>query len=204
MPVRKSAAVKKPTVTDIIGKPEVANTEPPKVEEVVMPVITAIPQARPIMEPSVQTQEVLGILDIQPEGHGFLRPKFIPSSRDVYISQSQIRRFLLRPGDLVEGIGRPPKDTERYFGLLKVEKVNGVAADDSLKRPYFDDLTPIYPRHQVILSTGKLPYMISPFVRTFYIRSPYGTDDSNRPAAVHSGSRPGQDQGRGQKVETGQ
>ena len=103
------------------------------------------------------TQEVSGILDIQPEGHGFLRPKFIPSSRDIYISQSQIRRFLLRPGDLVEGVGRPPKDTERYFGLLKVEKVNGTSADDSLKRPYFDDLTPIYPNKQIILSTGAKP-----------------------------------------------
>jgi len=103
------------------------------------------------------TQEVAGILDIQPEGHGFLRPKFIPSSRDIYISQSQIRRFLLRPGDLIEGVGRPPKDTERYFGLLKIEKVNGMGADESLKRPYFDDLTPIYPNKQITLSTGKLP-----------------------------------------------
>ncbi|MBI2049691.1 transcription termination factor Rho [Candidatus Roizmanbacteria bacterium] len=103
------------------------------------------------------TQEVVGILDIQPEGHGFLRPKFIPSSKDIYISQSQIRRFLLRPGDKVSGVGRPPKDTERYFGLLKVEKVNDMPADDSLKRPYFDDLTPIYPKRQITLSTGKLP-----------------------------------------------
>ncbi len=111
-----------------------------------------IPQTQP-----TPTQEVSGILDIQPEGHGFLRPKFIPSSRDIYISQSQIRRFLLRPGDLVSGIGRPPKDTERYFGLLKVEKVNDLPADDSLKRPYFDDLTPIYPKRQITLSTGKFP-----------------------------------------------
>jgi len=103
------------------------------------------------------TQPVSGILDIQPEGHGFLRPKFIPSQRDIYISQSQIRRFLLRPGDLVEGVGRPPKDTERYFGLLKVEKVNGIEADVSLSRPYFDDLTPIYPKKQIVLSTGKTP-----------------------------------------------
>jgi transcription termination factor Rho len=103
------------------------------------------------------TQEVSGILDIQPEGHGFLRPKFIPSQRDIYISQSQIRRFMLRPGDLVEGLGRPPKDTERYFGLLKVEKVNGMEADASINRPYFDDLTPIYPKTQIILATGKTP-----------------------------------------------
>ncbi len=110
--------------------------------------------AQPRVEPSY---EVSGYLDIQPEGHGFLRPKFIPSARDIYISQSQIRRFMLRNGDLVEGLGRPPKDTERYFGLLKVEKVNALPAEESLRRPYFDDLTPIYPKKQVVLTTGKLP-----------------------------------------------
>jgi transcription termination factor Rho len=109
-----------------------------------------VPEAGP-------TETVVGFLDIQPEGHGFLRPKFIPSSRDIYISQSQIRRFLLRGGDQVEGVARPPKDTERYYGLLKVEKVNGVVAEDSMKRAHFDDLTPIYPNKQVLLSTGKTP-----------------------------------------------
>lgn len=103
------------------------------------------------------TEEVKGFLDVQPEGHGFLRPKFIPSSRDIYISQSQIRRFMLRPGDLVGGVARPPKDTERYYGLLKVETVNGIPAEESMRRPYFDDLTPIYPNKQIVLSTGKTP-----------------------------------------------
>ncbi len=103
------------------------------------------------------TQPVSGILDIQPEGHGFLRPRFTPSMNDVYISQSQIRRFMLRSGDLVEGQGRPPKDTERYFGLLKVERVNGIDAEESLRRSYFDDLTPIYPKKQITLATGKFP-----------------------------------------------
>ena len=106
---------------------------------------------------STPTEQVKGFLDIQPEGHGFLRPKFIPSPRDIYISQSQIRRFMLRAGDLVEGLARPPKDSERYYGLLKVEVVNGVPAEDSLKRPHFDDLTAIYPDRQVVLSTGKTP-----------------------------------------------
>jgi len=109
-------------------------------------------------EPRVeQAYEVSGYLDIQPEGHGFLRPKFIPSARDIYISQSQIRRFMLRSGDLIEGLGRPPKDTERYFGLLKVEKVNGSSADQSIMREYFDDLTAVYPKKQVVLTTGKMP-----------------------------------------------
>jgi transcription termination factor Rho len=109
--------------TVVRGKPSVTGAE-------------VVPQPRYLQQTTV-TQEVSGILDIQPEGHGFLRPKFIPSSRDIYISQSQIRRFLLRPGDLIAGVGRPPKDTERYFGLLKVEKVNNIAADDSLKKTFF-------------------------------------------------------------------
>ena len=103
------------------------------------------------------TVPVSGILDIQHEGHGFLRPKFRASERDIYISASQIRRFWLRPGDLVEGVGRPPKDNERYFGLLKIEHVNGIDPEASLKRLHFDDVTPIYPKKQVQLSTGKIP-----------------------------------------------
>jgi transcription termination factor Rho len=178
MPVRKKPSVKSETsVEDIVGNP----TETPEIKEVVKEeevkvvetteVLTNEAFVKPVAqkpsqnyednyryhEQAVPTQEVKGFLDIQPEGHGFLRPKFIPSQRDIYISQSQIRRFMLRPGDLVEGLGRPPKDTERYFGLLKVEKVNDMPADDSLSRPYFDDLTPIYPKKQVVLTTGKHP-----------------------------------------------
>ncbi len=157
MVYKKTALVKESkSVDEIVG---VATSKP---TAAVKPPAQAISEATvsPIRYPHIEatpTQEVSGILNIQPEGHGFLRPKFIPSSRDVYISQSQIRRFLLREGDKVKGIGRPPKDTERYFGLLKVETVNDMPADDSLKRPYFDDLTPIYPKKQIILSTGKLP-----------------------------------------------
>jgi transcription termination factor Rho len=106
---------------------------------------------------STPTEAVIGYLDVQPEGHGFLRPKFIPSNRDVYISQSQIRRFMLRGGDKVEGVARPPKDNERYYGLLKVEKVNEQVAEESMRRVWFDDLTPIYPNRQLVLSSGKMP-----------------------------------------------
>lgn len=163
---------KKTSIDDLVGEPV---EESPKVspdvakEPIAEPVIeepkvAQEPVSRPVLRPhfeprfqETETQEVSGILDTQPEGHGFLRPKFIPSSRDIYISQSQIRRFSLRPGDLVTGIGRPPKDTERYYGLLKVEKVNGMEAEESVRRPFFDDLTPIYPKKQIVLSTGKLP-----------------------------------------------
>lgn len=112
----------------------------------------------------VPTEEVAGILEIMPEGHGFLRPKYIPSDADVYISASQIRRFWLRAGDLVEGAARPPKETERYFGLLQVNKVNGedaeklVSSDGGrVKRVKFEDLTAIYPNKHLKLETGKTP-----------------------------------------------
>lgn len=112
----------------------------------------------------VPTEEVFGILDIMQEGHGFLRPKYIPSDRDVYISSSQIRRFGLRPGDFVEGAARQPKETERYFGLLQVNKVNGEDAENLIgadgrpkKRTRFEDLTAIYPNKQLKLETGKAP-----------------------------------------------
>lgn len=159
---------KKPTassIEDIVGAPSEEKPvveEKPEVSEVslAVPVIHIETRPEPVIyehAPVVPTQEVSGILDIQPEGHGFLRPRFIPSPRDIYISQSQIRRFMLRPGDLVAGVGRPPKDTERYFGLLKVEKVNGIPADDSLRRPYFDELTAVYPKKQITLTSGKNP-----------------------------------------------
>ena len=141
-------------LSEASARPEVSEVSP------VVPVVHVETRPEPVVyeqAPIVSTQEVSGILDIQPEGHGFLRPRFIPSPRDIYISQSQIRRFMLRPGDLVAGVGRPPKDTERYFGLLKVEKVNGIPADDSLRRPYFDELTAIYPKKQITLTSGKTP-----------------------------------------------
>lgn len=102
-------------------------------------------------------ETVSGALDIMPEGHGFLRPKFVASNQDIYISQSQIRKFSLRPGDIVSGNARPPKDNERYWGLLKVGKVNGVDVDKILRRRTFDSLTPIYPNKQVVLESGKFP-----------------------------------------------
>src|SRR3989338_1152777 len=106
---------------------------------------------------NVPTQTVKGMLDVMPEGHGFLRPKFTPSDREIYISQSQIRRFLLRNGDAVEGQARPPKDNERYWGLLKVEKINDAPADQMASRPRFEDLVPLYPNKLLILETGKQP-----------------------------------------------
>lgn len=96
-----------------------------------------------------------GVLEIVDDGYGFLRQeRFLPSPNDIYVSMSQIRRFGLRTGDLVSGQVRPPKDNEKYFGLLRVEAVNGVDPDTARLRPHFDDLTPIYPVEMYRLEVG--------------------------------------------------
>ncbi len=95
-----------------------------------------------------------GVLEIMPDGYGFLRPfAYVPSHEDIYVSPSQIRKFELRTGDRVGGQVRSPKDNERFFALLKVENVNGFPPEDSVKRIHFDALTPIYPTERLTLET---------------------------------------------------
>ena len=95
-----------------------------------------------------------GVLDIVEEGIGFLRSKrLLPGPQDVYVSQSQIRRFNMRPGDYVMGQVRPPKENEKYMSLLKVEAINGIDPEQAKFRPWFDRLTPIFPNEQIKLET---------------------------------------------------
>ncbi len=108
---------------------------------------------RILPDSNLPTEKVTGILDIANEGSGLLRPKFFPSNDDIYISSSQIRRFNLRNGDLVSGLARRPKENERYWGLLKVETVNGDLVSEVGKRADFDSLLAIYPDEQIKLST---------------------------------------------------
>jgi transcription termination factor Rho len=112
---------------------------------------------RVIPDADAKTEVVTGILDTSPDGHGVLRANFAPSEGDAYISSSQIRRFRLRPGDVVSGPARAPKENERYWGLLKVDTVNGKPADEVGDRPKFQNLTPIYPNKQIKLETGEEP-----------------------------------------------
>src|SRR3989344_3683121 len=89
-----------------------------------------------------------GVLETLPDGFGFLRApdyNYLPGPDDIYVSPSQIRRFMLKTGDTVAGQIRPPKDSERYFALLKVEKVNNEEADQDVDKIIFDNLTPLYP-----------------------------------------------------------
>ena len=96
-----------------------------------------------------------GILEIASDGYGFLRSEGLrPSLSDVYVSQTQIRRFALRTGDYVMGTVRPPKDSEKYYGLLRVDAVNGLDPEAAKRRPYFEQLTPIYPESMFDLEAG--------------------------------------------------
>ncbi len=96
-----------------------------------------------------------GILEIASDGYGFLRSDGLrPNLSDVYVSQTQIRRFALRTGDYVMGTVRPPKDSEKYYGLLRVDAVNGIDPDTAKRRPYFEQLTPIFPNELIDLEAG--------------------------------------------------
>ncbi len=96
-----------------------------------------------------------GVLEILPDGFGFLRApdsNYLPGPDDIYISPSQVRRFGLRTGDVVSGLIRSPKEGERYFALLKVEAINYEEPEKARKKVLFDNLTPLYPDEQLILS----------------------------------------------------
>ncbi|ACI21158.1 transcription termination factor Rho [Thermodesulfovibrio yellowstonii] len=102
-----------------------------------------------------------GVLEILPEGFGFLRSpdySYLPSPDDIYVSPSQIRKFGLRTGDLITGQIRPPKENERYFALLKVESINGKPVEESIIRPLFDNLTPYYPTEKINLEYNPADY----------------------------------------------
>ena len=95
-----------------------------------------------------------GVIEIVQDGIGFLRSvDLLPGPDDIYVSQSQIRRFGLRTGDMVIGQVRPPKDSEKYFGLLRVEAVNGLDPEAAKLRPVFEKLTPIFPNLRFNLET---------------------------------------------------
>lgn len=95
-----------------------------------------------------------GILEIMSEGIGFLRSaRYQVGEDDVYVSQAQLRRYEMRSGDLVIGHVRPPRESERHYGLLKVETVNGVDPEEARRRPRFEDLTPIFPEIRFDLET---------------------------------------------------
>src|SRR3989344_1025088 len=147
----------RPGVVKVIGR---VGVRPAYRGQVGRPVVQPVSEGfngvvddRVIPDAGVPTEFVEGFLDVTPDGHGYLRPKMIPSSKDVYISASQVRRFSLRPGDVVGGQAREPKENERYWGLLKVEKGNGVTPEEAATRPEFDSMTAVFPDEQLRLET---------------------------------------------------
>ncbi len=109
-----------------------------------------------IIQNEIDQQKVVygsGVLDILPEGYGFLRSNYLSGPDDIYVSPSQIKKFGLREGDFVSGQIRPPKENENYFALLKVEKVNGDDPEKARNRTVFENLTPLYPYERIKLET---------------------------------------------------
>jgi len=99
-----------------------------------------------------------GVLEILPDGFGFLRSpnyNYLPSAEDIYVSPAQIRRFDLKKGDTLCGTIRPPKEKEKYFALLKVDNINGHAPEKARERILFENLTPLYPNERLVMETTK-------------------------------------------------
>jgi len=110
---------------------------------------------------SERSNEVLvgeGVLEVLPDGFGFLRSpnyNYLPSAEDIYVSPAQIRRFDLRKGDTLYGTIRAPKDKEKYFALLKVERINGRTYEQTRERLLFENLTPLYPNKRLVMETTR-------------------------------------------------
>ena len=110
---------------------------------------------------SERPNEVLygeGVLEVLPDGFGFLRSpnyNYLPSPEDIYVSPAQIRRFDLRKGDTLYGSIRAPKDKEKYFAMLKVEKINGKTFEQTRDRVLFENLTPLYPNKRLVMETTR-------------------------------------------------
>ena len=99
-----------------------------------------------------------GVLEVLPDGFGFLRSpnyNYLPSAEDIYVSPAQIRRFDIRKGDTVYGTIRSPKEKEKYFALLKVDKINNISPEKARDRILFENLTPLYPQHRLVMETAK-------------------------------------------------
>ncbi len=164
----KSSAASKPTVV----KKTVAKKAAPKKSTAtkavpVMPLNgsskkgarkSVKPDGKDIQDMNSPTKTISGVLEVR-DGHGVLRVSMAAGKKDAYISNSQIKRFRLREGDVIAGPAREPKDNERYWGLLKVTGINDLSVDEFLKqeRKDFHDLTPVFPDEQIKLETGEEP-----------------------------------------------
>jgi transcription termination factor Rho len=145
---------KKALIDAILNEAGVATAESPVVLSEV-PAVREEPNGQVVEEEEEEEEGVgSGILDILSDGYGFLRTKgYLASEKDIYVSMSQIRRFRLKRGDEVRGQIRPPKDSEKYNALLRIEAVNGDDPEVAQRRRQFETLTPLYPNDRLRLET---------------------------------------------------
>jgi len=114
------------------------------------PHINIAPPA-PVVTQTPQMEMVIGALDIMPDGQGFIRPKFTPAPKDAFLASMQIRRYSLRPGDMITGVAKAPSHNEKHWAMVRIDKVNGMDLNSAVNRPEFKDLVPIYPVKQAKL-----------------------------------------------------
>ena len=168
---RTYTRIRKTPVIDVPAEPEepaeavmTADPDPvpdaePEADTAAEPLNTEEPEAEGSGEEAGQEDrpEVEGILEIAEDGFGFLRfDNFLTSSKDVYVSNSQIRRFGLRTGDKILGISRRPRAGEKFGALLYVKTVNGLDPMTSKRRPHFDNLTPVFPNEKIVLELSAI------------------------------------------------
>jgi len=150
-PPKETARLPESDTKASLGKGSVSMTPKPERQAITV-------DERRIPDANLPTDYVKGVLDIAQEGSGLLRPRYAASDNDVYISSSQIRRFNLRVGDWIGGQARRPKENERFWGLLKVEQINGKEVQSiPQNRVDLDTMTAIYPDTRINLSTGAEP-----------------------------------------------
>ena len=167
--IKNASKMKKQELIDAIKEimPEEDNSEIPSIEET--EVVTSLEDT---YKPNNENDQIAeGILEVMPDGFGFLRgDNYLSTQKDVYVSPVQIRRFRLDTGDKIKGIMRTPKEGERFPALIYVGEVNGQHPENAMKRTTFDNLTPIYPNKRLKLETVPTEYTM----RIMDILSPIG------------------------------
>jgi transcription termination factor Rho len=141
---------------ELAAEHDIEGSEEMEHSDLVLKLLDVVPLAPSKPERNGQPGLAEGILEIVDEGFGFMRVNGVmPSSNDIYVSSSQVRRFGLRTGDRVTGQTRQPKDQEKYWGLLRVDTVNNVEPEVAKRRPYFDNLVPVFPDEMFDIETDQ-------------------------------------------------
>jgi len=153
--VAPAPEIKKEEKVQIVApaQPSTVQASTNKVEVVRQVRPSVVPPFVKPVENNIKMEIISGILEIMPDGQGFVRPKFIPTIKDAVIGSMQIRKYSLRSGDLITGVAKAPRDGEKYWGLIRIDKVNDMVLSGAFNRADFKDLVPIYPVKQVKLET---------------------------------------------------